>query len=374
MPVSEEVLREATREEARKYQAQQAAKRQRTQERNKKEGKSGLRLVCMSEINPREVQWLWKPYIPLGKLTILRGDPGSGKTSFALAVAAIVSRGALFPGQEGCEVELVSNQNTQGRVLYITAEDDLDDGIAPRLLAADANLDAVMSIEEEGHATQLTFTDDAFEGLIRGSGAQLVICDPIQAFLGSGVDAHRANEVRPVMTHLRNLAKTYGCAIVLIEHLNKNMGGRAIYRGLGSIDVTAAARSILMLGCDEDNPQEKGVAHIKSNCGTHGDIVGFTIDKDGFKWNPHSDITKEIILGRAALSETGTQSAMEHACRFLTDVLSQDARAVKDLHIMAGQFNISIATLRRAKDKLGLVVFRNNGFGEGSEYYWKLPA
>ena len=331
----------------------------------------GSRIMMMSEVVPKQVEWLWKPYIPLGKLTILRGDPGCGKTSFALAIAAIVSRGGDFPGTNPFE-----NKKTEARkVLFFTAEDDLDDSVAPRLIAAGADMDYVLSVRDDVAAPQMTFVCEEFEELIKTSEAALVVCDPIQAFLGAGVDAHRANEVRPVMTHLRNLARTYNCAIVLIEHLNKNSGGRPLYRGLGSIDTTAAARSILMLGCDENNPQEKGAAHIKTNCGVLGDIIGFTIDENGFKWNPNSTISKNEIFGNTrTAAETGGQSALERAMEFLEEVLSEDKRTSKDLRIMAQAYGISDATLRRAREKMGIDVSEREGHGATTVTYWKLPS
>ena len=340
---------------------------------NNSNGKDSIvQIVRMSEIKPCRMFWIWKPYIPMRKLTILRGDPGCGKTSFALQLAAIFSRGDIFPGQVKEDICSENGHFQGGDVLFISAEDDLDDSIVPRLIAANADLDGVLSVDDSKFCGSLSFTDPKFEALIKASNARLVIIDPIQAFIGAGVDGHRANEVRPVMSHLRYLARQYACAIVLIEHLNKNMGGKAIYRGLGSIDITAAARSILMLGSNEKDPTQKGVAHIKSNVGQLGNVIGFNITDDGFKWDLDSTITKEAILGISSASngENG-QSTLDKACEFLQEVLKEDARTARDITIMAQQFNISKTTLQRAREKLGVETIRK-GFGKGSEYLWSL--
>jgi len=170
----------------------------------------GGHLVKMAEIEPKDVSWLWFPYIPLGKTTLMRGDPGQGKTSISLTLSSIVSNGWSFPNSK----DLISSG--PGNVLYITAEDGLADTIVPRLIKAKANMDRIFSYQE-GTDIQLTFTSSIFEQLIKDSKAKLVIVDPIQAYLGSNVDGHRANEIRPVMRHIGALAEKYNCSIILIE-------------------------------------------------------------------------------------------------------------------------------------------------------------
>ena len=339
---------------------------------NNEINKDFTHLVRMSDIKPRKLIWIWKPYIPLGKLTILRGDPGCGKTSFALQLAALYSRLDVLPGQT--EDDIGKDTTVGGNVLFITAEDDLDDSVHPRLIAANANMDQIFSVEEGDKEGPFTFADPIFEELIEMAKPRLVIVDPIQAFIGAGVDGHRANEIRPIMAHLRKLARKHLCAIVLIEHLNKNTGGKPLYRGLGSIDTTAAVRSIMMLGSDENNPTEKGAVHIKSNVGQLGPVVGFSITDDGFKWNPDSTITKEAIFGMARNGDVNGQSNIDKACEFLTEVLKEDARTAKDLQVMAETYGISQSSLRRAREKLGIKSVRGTGNGNDIVYYWHLPG
>jgi len=330
---------------------------------NATETKSSL--VCMADIEPKIISWLWNPFIPLGKITVIRGDPGQGKTTMCLTLAAIVSQGWAFPN----EAQLTATE--QGNVLFITAEDDLNDTIAPRLIAAKADMSRIFSYKESATDT-LTFTSPQFEALLKESNPRLVIVDPIQAFLGTTVDGHRANEIRPVMSHLRSLAEKYNCAVVLIEHMNKNMGGKGLYRGLGSIDITAAARSVIMLGSNPNDEKDKGICHIKSNCGAMGKVVGFSIGNDGIVWNPHTLLTADMIQGYVKSNSDKGDSALDEAKAFLRESLQGSRQLAKDVTITAKQYSITDSTLRRAREDLGVITERE-GFGKSGSVYWKLP-
>jgi hypothetical protein len=333
-------------------------------------------LVRMSDIKPKEVRWLWPPYIPQAKLTLLRGDGSAGKTTLCLALAAIVSSGGLLPcgGQDvsghhetGINQIDAHHTVTPGNVLFISAEDDLEDTIAPRLISAGADMGRVYSYIEST-AEKLHYTSPLFEGLIMQSSPALVLVDPSQAFFGRA-DMNRANHVRPIMTHLRLLAEKYDCAIVLVEHLTKAGGGRGFHRGLGSIDITSAARSVLMVGNDPDNPDERGICHIKGNLGQLGRVVGFTIGDNGLSWNPGTYLTSDIIEGRTATRHRET-GALTEAKEFLQNALSDGRRLCADVELDATESGISKRTLRRAREELGVDTERQ-GFGKAG--YWNLP-
>ena len=165
-----------------------------------------LRIINMADVETKKVEFLWYPYIPYGKLTIIQGDPGEGKTTAVLQIAALLTKGEKLP-EDDQEREPVN-------VIYQTAEDGLADTVKPRLESAGADCSKVLVIDESEQG--LSMADERIEEALKQTGAKLVILDPIQAYLGSGVDMHRANEIRPVMKHLGDMAEKYGCAIILI--------------------------------------------------------------------------------------------------------------------------------------------------------------
>ena len=183
-----------------------------------------------SKVQCKEIEWLWYPYIPYGKITIIQGDPGEGKTSLALYIASILSKGGMFPLSD----KLIARQN----VIYQNREDGAADTIKPRLERYGTNCDNVCFILEDDKP--LSFVDDRLEKAIIESNARVLILDPIQAYLGDS-DMGRANDVRPIMNRLCKVAEKTNCAILLIGHLNKKDGGKDLYRTLGSIDIAAAA-------------------------------------------------------------------------------------------------------------------------------------
>ena len=169
-----------------------------------------LKIISLSEIKTEEVKWLWYPYIPFGKVTIVQGDPGEGKTTFVLSVIAALTHGETLPE---CETGLPPMN-----VIYQTAEDGLADTIKPRLEAVGADCSRVQTIDDS--QSMLTLTDQRLEEAIHSTDAGLLVLDPLQAYLGSGVDMHRANEIRPIMKKLSAVPERTGCAVVLIGHMN----------------------------------------------------------------------------------------------------------------------------------------------------------
>ena len=185
--------------------------------------KPELRLINMENVAVEQVEWLLYPFIPYGKVTIIQGDPGEGKTTMVLQIIAKLTIGEpVLPITE--EEEITAEQTREPvNVIYQTAEDGLGDTIKPRLLAAGADCSKVLVIDDS--ELPLTMLDERLEQAIRQTNARLVVLDPIQSFLGAEVDMHRANEIRPLMKRVSVLAEKYHCAIVLIGHMNKNSTG-----------------------------------------------------------------------------------------------------------------------------------------------------
>ena len=304
------------------------------------------------------IEWLWKPYIPFGKLTILQGNPGEGKTYFAMQLCAACTNRVQLPGMEVLE---------PFNVIYQTAEDGLGDTVKPRLLEAGADLDRVLVIDETGE-DPLTLSDERIEKAIRQNKARLLIVDPIQAFLGAKVDMNRANEVRPIFRRLGDIAQNTGCAVMMIGHLNKAAGMQSTYRGLGSIDFTASVRSLLFIGKVKDDPNLRVLTHEKSSLAPPGDSLAFILgDEEGFRWIGPYDITAdEMLSGSERKQETKTQEAKDLICAMLAggkEALSED------IDRAAVKKGISPRTVRDAKRELGAAL--KSRIGEGrKKIHW----
>ena len=255
-------------------------------------------LVQMSTIEPEHVQFLWDPYIPLGKITMLEGDPGVGKTWLALGLCATVSSGGAFLDADGKPTLICE----PGNVIYMSAEDGLADTLRNRLDSAGANVERVYALtgwkSESGESGAVTLKDIA---LLRDAMGQikprLVIVDPVQAYLGAGVDMHRANGVRPILAGLANLAAEYGTAIILIRHLSKSLQAQDLYRGMGSIDFTAAARSVIAVGLDPDDRYRHVMVHLKSSLAEIGSSLAFSLTQGQFNWLGKTELTASDLLG-----------------------------------------------------------------------------
>ena len=300
-----------------------------------------VKIIRMSDVELTPVDWLWKPYLPFGKLSVLQGNPGEGKTYFAMHLAAACTNGKLLPNMERME---------PFNVIYQTAEDGLGDTVKPRLIEAGADLDRVLVIDDS--EVQLTLSDERIEKAIVENNARLVIIDPIQAYLGADVDMNRANEVRPIFMRLGQVAQRTGCAILLIGHLNKAAGMQSLQRGLGSIDIAAAVRSVMFIGKLKHDPTMRILTHEKSSLAPPGASLAFSLgDEGGFRWVGEYDITADEMLSSIEPQrETKTQQAKDLICTLLAggkQVLSED------IDKAALERGIPGRTVRDAKRELG---------------------
>ena len=303
-----------------------------------------LKLIHMEDVVSKEVEWLWYPYIPYGKITIIEGDPGEGKTTLVLKLAAALSRGLPLPCDDDKEYEPI-------HIIYQTAEDGIEDTIKPRLEKAGADCSMIRVIDETDK--ELSMTDDRLEQAIIETGARLIILDPIQAYIGATVDMHRANEIRPVLKHLGIIAEKHNCAIILIGHMNKASGSKSTYRGLGSIDIQATARSVLLVARLRDKPNIRIMAHDKSSLAPAGDAIGFEMTEDnGMVCIGPYDITIDELLSG---NEGRGKKKLDIAENFIKEYFGTN-KVIPSNEIMmeAAKRSIKRNTLLSAKKKLGI--------------------
>ena len=323
-----------------------------------------LKLINMEQVEVEKIDWLLYPFIPFGKVTIVQGDPGEGKTTMVLQIIAKLTKGeAVLPsGSDEPALEEKTMDLEPVNVIYQTAEDGLGDTIKPRLLSAGADCSRVMVIDDNDQA--LTMMDARLEEAIIKTKARLVVLDPIQGFLGAAVDMHRANEIRPLMKRVAVLAEKYHCAIILIGHMNKNSNGKSSYRGLGSIDFQAAARSVLIVGRIKDEPEIRVVCHVKSSLAPEGKSIAFRLDKDtGFEWIGEYDISADDLL-----SGDNRGQKIHEAKEFLKEILVSGSVAQTKVAEKAESRGIKKKTLWNAKKELEIESVKI-----GNQWFWMLP-
>jgi hypothetical protein len=317
----------------------------------KEEPEHQLTLINLEDIEPEVVEWLWYPYIPLGKLTMIEGDPGLGKSWLTMALASYISRGKLLPYQV---------DKIKGKVLIMSAEDGLADTIKPRLVTLKANTNNIVAIPEP-----VSFTESGTKAVseaIQLVKPKLIIIDPLVAYLGGKIDLHKANETREIMARLTKLAEDNHVAIVLVRHLTKGGKEKAIYRGLGSIDLTAAVRSCLAIGRNPQEPNEgRVICHIKSNLAPLGKPISYTLDskdkKNPFEFGEEIDVDVNEVLGT---QPTNGRGATDAAVEFLQTVLADDkALPTQDIRREAEARGITEKALKRAKHICNVVMIRN---------------
>ncbi|MEQ8174755.1 MAG: AAA family ATPase [Syntrophomonadaceae bacterium] len=343
------------------------------------EGRYEPVITCLDDIEAEEVAWLWPGYIALRKICLVEGDPSHGKTWVTLAIAAAISQGWPLPDQD-----TGINQQTElepASVIYMTAEDGLSDTIKPRMINLGADCDKIYVIEGQRQGDKemepVTMQDlDILRQAMEQVKPALLIIDPLQGFLGAGVDMHRANETRPVLTGILRLAEEFNCAVVIIRHLNKSSGGKAAYRGMGSIDFTATARTVLLVGKDPDDPHKRIVIPTKCNVGAEGVPVAFTLTpEEGFRWAGKADRTAEDLLYPQAKEDDGNEKGkVDEAQDFLEDILQDGPVSSNEIFSKAGKAGISKASIRRAKELLNIQAYREPGKGREAAWMWRIRS
>lgn len=306
------------------------------------------------------ISWLWKPFIPYSKVSIIQGDGGDGKTTMILDIAARLSRGIQPPAL--IDGKLVEQDPTDPiTIFYLTNEDEVADSSLVRFKRDGGDTSRFAYSGELQH--HMTLTEEELHSAISQTNAKLVIIDPFQAFLPKGASMNNIGEMRMVTTALSNVAKETGAAIVLVGHLNKNEHSKDIHRGLGSVDLSNAARSIVTVFTEKGDNFNRYMRATKSNFDE-----GDTKTVIHIKMDAEKKISYEIAeeKKKETLAE---QTAIEEAADLLYDLLVDGPVAVKDVHEIMAEYEFSAKTAQRAKKRIGAEVKR-----EGSKYFWELPA
>ena len=309
------------------------------------------KVVRLSNIEAEKVDWLWYPYLPLGKVSLLEGDPGLGKSWLTMALASYISQGKKLPGNK---------ERIKGKVLLMSAEDGLGDTIRPRLDILEGDVKNIYA-----YAVPVFLDEDGFaevEEEIERIKPTLVIIDPIVAYMGAKVDLFRANETREIMSGLGQLAEKYKCTIIAVRHLTKGGKDKSIYRGVGSIDITAAARSALMVGPHPEDANHRCVCHIKSNLAPKGDTIEYSLDahrRNPFRFEGFNDLTIEEVM--KANPDAMSKDSNEEAEKFLTEALKKKSQTEDLLYRDAEAIGISRKQLRQAAESLDIRKIKTKG-------------
>lgn len=337
---------------------------------------SGQAVVCaLDGVESRPVDWLWNQKVPMGKLTLIAGDPGLGKSFVTLDLAARVSTGVLPTPGGGW------GDGHGGDVVILSAEDDPGDTIRPRLERGKADLRRVHCVtgvrfenlpQHKVHSIKLDRDLRAVAQVIESlDRPRLVIVDPISAYMGDK-DSHNNAEVRSLLSELARLAAHYHVAVVCVTHLNKGgQGQKAVYRAMGSLAFTAAARVVLLVAKHPDDPSKRVVVPIKSNISREASGLVYKIDDGRLEW------LVEPVPFEADALESGEAieqaDALGEAVEWLGEVLKEGPRPSKALIEEARSEGISASTLKRAKRRMGVLARKRLG-SSSSAWEWALPG
>ncbi len=317
---------------------------------------------AIADVQAERVAWLWPGRIPLGKLTVLDGDPGIGKSTLALDVVARISRGARMADETG--------GGTPGTAMIFTAEDGLGDTVRPRLDALGADVSrifAYVGVALGGDSLPVTLPTHlaAIRTEALSRGARLVVIDPLMAYLSGEVNSRIDHDMRRVLAPVANLAEDTGAAILVVRHLNKASGGSALYRGGGSIGIIGAARSGLLVARDPDSEQRRVLAVVKSNLHAPVPSLSFELVEAAngaaiITWAGASRFNATQLL---AGTDGEERSATAEAVAFLREELASGPRPVQEVTKAARAAGISERTLERARTQLGVRARKPGGPG-----------
>ena len=330
--------------------------------------------ILLADVQPEDVQWLWQGRIPLGKICLLDGDPGLGKSTVTLDLAARVSTGMEMPDR---------TPGVAGGVVLLSAEDGLADTVRPRLLVHGADLTKILALQQVGAGDDqrlVALPEDlpSLREAIERVGAKLVVIDPLMAFLGAKVNSHHDQDVRRALAAMAALAQDTGAATVIVRHLNKNAGGNPLYRGGGSIGIIGAARAGLLVARHPQIESQRVLALTKSNLAREAASLEFILDDIGgtprVRWLGESEFTAADLLAQEHASGGGRGTRDEEK-EFLAEMLAGgESVSVQRVMQEAVDAGFSRHSIERAAKDLGIVKRKVGRPGQqGQQWTWALP-
>ncbi|MEJ6397310.1 AAA family ATPase [Yoonia sp. 208BN28-4] len=314
----------------------------------------------LSEFERKEVEWLWEPLIPRGMMTIIEGDPDVGKSYLAMHIAAEISKGGSLPG--GASLK-------KGRVLYFSQEDDPAYTMRPRIEDMGGKVHRI-----KVHVGDSVFDENGLNMLaayVVDWKPDLIIIDPLVGYVGSNVDFFRANEIRPVLRALSDIAEIAKCGLLVIRHLTKGKHDKAMHQGGGSVDFIAFVRSALRVAVHPERDDIRVIAHFKHNLSKRGASQSYELLaqepplRPKVVWRGEVDISIDDLHGGARKEP----SELDHAIKFLCSELANGKVPSKQIADRADSFGIAKKTLERAKEEIGIKPKK-----VGAHRFWSLPA
>jgi len=324
------------------------------------------RVNQLRDIEPRKVDWLWPEKLARGRISLIAGDPGIGKSWLSLDIASIVSRGGQWPDGTSCD---------PGRVILINCEDDFKDTVRPRLDLLGANLENIYELEgyeEQGYIHQVTFEDfDIFEQVIDSHMPSLIIVDPVSAYFGQNTDNYRDTSVRNALRPLAEMIMENGVALLLVAHLNKSIDQQGLYRVSGSIQFSGAARTTYLVTIDPKEPERRLMVCAKNNLGPARFGHAYSIDPDSdqpIRWEPEplTERDLESLLPGGMRKDEDT----EEISKYLKDEASKNRGVLRpsDVKKSMAEGGYQWSSVQRARRHAGFTAVN-----KGEAWLWVSP-